>query len=110
MDIISSGRARLAPSSVRELSQSVRELCWQSVRGLSPVPAGQLTVHPRPATLQGSSVCTPFFVGEGSYLVPAQSVASKADQGVNVNAVCGMDVTDSKFSTRLGPSPDSPPV
>jgi hypothetical protein len=47
--------------------------------------------------------------GTNAYAMSTMATATKAMQGDHT-AANGVHVTDTKFSTRLGPPPDSPPV
>jgi hypothetical protein len=47
--------------------------------------------------------------GTDAYGMPALAMAAKANQGARIVANRGVHVTDTTFSTRLGPPP-SPPV
>jgi hypothetical protein len=47
--------------------------------------------------------------GTNAYAMSTMAAATKAMQG-DYTAADGVHVTDTKFSTRLGPPPDSPPV
>lgn len=45
-----------------------------------------------------------------AYAMSGIAMATKASQGGHLAATSGVLVTDTKFSTRLGPPPISPPV
>lgn len=45
-----------------------------------------------------------------AYAMSRSAMATQATQGGHIVAARGVHVTDTKFSTRLGPPPISPPV
>lgn len=45
-----------------------------------------------------------------AYAMSTSAIAMQATQGGHIAAARGVHVTDTKFSTRLGPPPISPPV
>ena len=45
-----------------------------------------------------------------AYAMSRSAMATQATQGGHIAAARGVHVTDTKFSTRLGPPPISPPV
>ena len=45
-----------------------------------------------------------------AYAMSSSAMATQATQGGDIAAARGVHVTDTKFSTRLGPPPTSPPV
>jgi hypothetical protein len=61
--------------------------------------------HARTAQMIGNPVSWP-----SAGLVPVSAPAAQQHQGGAPAAVGGCDVTDTKFSTRVGPPPCRPPV
>jgi len=100
MDSNLTGPASIATASMRGLSALPMPF--------SAVPSVQATgvaLAARPRNHEAPSL-----VGVGSYRVQGHTCAIAPVSQLDMGEVCVLDITDRKFSTRLGPRPDSPPV